>query len=129
MNFDVLSSQLRNRLCAYSRKNTYTITANGRILLCPQLNKTVFGSIDNGVLNLNHYRLAKWYSLSSEKAVRCRNCSEYNICKGKTCISNLLALDNNIISEDLPECGREYKDLSNILKLLYKSNKELFIEY
>ena len=128
LNMESLIGQLGHNICSYARKNTYTIDTCGNVFLCPQARDNPVGKLSNGKIVLDEYKIAYWYSLSSGFVEECIKCEDYAICKGKSCVNNLWRLSKNGKTPHQLNCGREYSNLDEVLKILYKMNKNILIE-
>lgn len=128
LNMESLIGQLGHNICSYAKKNTYTIDTCGNVFLCPQARDNPVGRLSNGKMVLDEYKIAYWYSLSSNFIEECIKCEDYTMCKGKSCVNNLWHLHKNEITPPQFNCGREYSNLDDVLKILYKMNKKILIE-
>lgn len=128
LNMSALQGQLSHAICSYAQKNTYTVNTLGDVFLCPQLQEYPIGKLINGKLEIDEYKAAYWYSLSAKAIEGCKSCTDYSICKGKSCVRNLLFFNKNPMDPAQLNCGREYAYLNDVLKVLYKMNKDSFIE-
>lgn len=118
---------LNQPICQYAKQNAYTIDPDGKILKCPQMNNLVFGELHNGKLELDRLKHALWLNLSSDFIERCSYCQNYSLCMGKVCPKNIYVYKENMQPSISYLCSRENLNYTSIIKLLYRFNRNIFI--
>lgn len=125
---EAMIAELNERTCVYARDNVYTITPNGGVITCPQINKNHLGKLENGNMELNQYEFSKWYSLESSRIKECKECGQFFLCCGKMCPANLKAIvDNNLHIESL-NCKIKAEEIKSLLEYIYLAKKQIFIQ-
>ncbi|MBC8559263.1 radical SAM protein [Fumia xinanensis] len=128
LNLSAMLNRATNRLCYYAGRNIYTITTEGGIIICPQLNKGRIGYLNNGKMEIAPYKLASWYALEATMDPKCQDCQDYYLCKGKRCPANIKAIKEAGLLPEGFGCEKDAEELDAILPLVYKTNPELFIK-
>ena len=126
LNFSLVKEDLRNHICKYGQKNTYSIDVYGNLLRCPQEMNEFYGKFkNNGILEKDDRKIATWCGMTSVGFNDCQTCNDYPLCLGKSCIRNLRyikaydRLSNN--------CKQQTIDFEDIIRLLYHFHRNLFI--
>lgn len=118
LDYRVYQGFTANQICATTRRNSYILRADGRIVKCsmqldaPESNVGVLH--DDGTMELDMAKIAKW-TLPDTSREKCRTCNMLPACLGRNCAARGYVLPDKVL------CGYEGVSHSYVFQLLEQS--------